>query len=218
MNSPVIMSKHIQQNVRIAINGVSLDGELTIPKGSTGIVIFGHGSGSSRLSPRNKFVAEQLNHNNIATLLIDLLAPKEDSRSSRFDIDLLCERLSIITDWTSHNLLTNHLAIGYFGASTGAAAVIKATAQCQDNVFAIVSRGGRVDLAQNIANEIFVPTLLVVGENDTGVLEANQRFYDILPGEKKLEIIKNASHLFEEQGCLQIVADKATEWFAKHLA
>lgn len=218
MNSPVILSKYIHKNVRIAINGKGLEGELTIPKKATAIVIFAHGSGSSRLSPRNKFVAKQLNNNKIATLLIDLLEPKEDSRSARFDIDLLCERLSIITDWTSHNLSTSHLSIGYFGSSTGAAAVIMATAQCQDNVFAIVSRGGRVDLAQYMANEIFVPTLLIVGENDMDVLESNQRFYDLLPGEKKLEVIKNAGHLFEEPGCLQEVADKATEWFNKHLA
>lgn len=217
MKIQLIDKKLTRQLVSIPINGIKLGGELVIPTKAKGIVIFAHGSGSSRLSPRNRYVAEVLQKKNIATLLVDLLSIHEESNyENRFDIDLLCERLSIITDWVSHNRDTYALDIGYFGASTGAAAMIRAVLENQDNVKAIVSRGGRVDLASELAPRIKIPTLLIVGEMDYGVKNVNEDFFDKLSGEKSLDIIANATHLFEEPGCLESVAKDAASWFGAH--
>lgn len=218
MNIQLLDKKVTRQIVNIPINGIKLGGELVIPPKAKGIVIFAHGSGSSRLSPRNRYVAEVLQKKNIATLLVDLLSIHEESNyENRFDIDLLCERLSIITDWVSHNTSTYMLGIGYFGASTGAPAVMQTVLESQDSVKAIVSRGGRVDLTQELASRIHIPTLLIVGEKDYGVKNVNEAFFDKLSGEKSLDVITNATHLFEESGCLEMVAKDAAKWFSKYL-
>lgn len=207
-----------QPIVHIPINGLELEGELVIPPKAKGLVIFAHGSGSSRHSPRNKFVAQKLRKYPLATLLVDLLSDEEDSDySSRFDIELLTQRLVAITDWATHNDQTRDLAIGYFGASTGAAAAMLAAATCEDVVKAVVSRGGRVDLAYNIVESLHVPTLLIVGEQDYSVREANEAVYLRLRGTKELAVISNATHLFEEPGALEQVAEHASRWFSEHL-
>ncbi len=208
--------------VEIHVGSNVLKGILDIPKGATGIVLFAHGSGSGRLSPRNQFVAKKLANAGIATLLMDLLTDEEESidertRQFRFDIDLLADRLIGCVDWlTSHNE-TKNLKIGYFGASTGAAAALFAAAEQQDLIFAIVSRGGRPDLAIDAMDKIKAPTLLIVGGDDFGVIELNERAFEALNVEKKLEIVPGATHLFEEPGKLEIVADLATAWFTSHL-
>lgn len=197
---------------------VSLPGTATIPEGAAGIVAFAHGSGSSRHSPRNRYVAEVLHAHGIATLLFDLLTPQEDrAYETRFDIDLLTERLLAALAWLEASAETKGLKIGCFGASTGAAAALRAAAQ-HASVAAVVSRGGRPDLAGAPAlAAVRAPTLLIVGGRDEGVIELNQQACALLQCEKKLEIVPGATHLFEEPGALERAAAHAAAWFARHL-
>jgi putative phosphoribosyl transferase len=199
-----------------------IEGNLTLPTDAKGIVIFAHGSGSSRHSPRNKYVAQVLNESAIATLLIDLLTFEEEkiddiTREHRFNIKLLAKRLLTATDWISQNAGFRNLKVGYFGASTGAAAALVAAAERASLVYAIVSRGGRPDLAgSDILNRIEAPTLLIVGGNDKHVIELNERALKQLTKiekKKKLVIIPKATHLFEEPGTLEEVARYASGWF-----
>lgn len=207
-----------ERPVSIDIAGVTLPGEIAIPTGATGIVIFAHGSGSSRLSPRNRFVAQALQHNGIGTLLFDLLTEEEDQYyARRFDIELLTSRLVGATDWVQKQPQMESLAIGYFGASTGSAAALRAAVEEDLIVRAIVSRGGRPDMVEEILPEVNAPTLLIVGGNDETVLALNRRAYDRLVTVKKLEVVPGASHLFEEPGALERVADLATNWFQQYL-
>lgn len=207
--------------LHLSLGKIQLEGDLSIPSHPKGIVLFAHGSGSSRFSPRNQFVATFLNHHGIATLLIDLLTSEEElidekTREFRFDIDLLANRLVLITDWLLKDPRTQTLPIGYFGASTGAAAALIAAAQRSQAVSAVVSRGGRADLAQPFLHQVKSPTLLIVGENDIEVIDLNEQAYALLTCPKKMEIIPRATHLFEEAGCLERVAQAAVAWFLHH--
>jgi putative phosphoribosyl transferase len=211
-----------EQLVRVPAGSVTLDGNLTIPEDARGIVLFAHGSGSSRHSPRNRYVARLLNEAKLATLLIDLLTVHEeviDARTSqlRFDIDLLAERLVDTTDWLAQFPDTRHLRIGYFGASTGAAAALSAAAVRPNVVGAIVSRGGRPDLAGAALMQVKAPTLLLVGEYDGQVIELNRQALAQMRCEKQLVIVPGATHLFEEPGALDVVAQLARDWFQRHL-
>lgn len=204
--------------VQIAIDSIVLEGNLNIPEGTEGIVLFAHGSGSSRLSPRNNFVAQVLNKAGIATLLMDLLTEEEDKLyENRFDIDLLTKRLLATIRHLKKESETKNLNIGLFGSSTGAAAALKVAAMLGKQIGAVVSRGGRPDLAYENLNLVASPTLLIVGGNDTGVLELNQKAYEGLKSIKKLKIIPGATHLFEEPGALEKVAEVAKDWFKKYL-
>ena len=204
--------------------GVMLPGDLTIPADARGIVVFAHGSGSSRLSPRNQRVAAHLQGGGFATLLFDLLTTDEeivDARTAqlRFDIPMLAERLVSVTDWLVAQPATRALHIGYFGASTGAAAALIAAAGRPSAVHAVVSRGGRPDLAGPALGRVKAPTLLIVGGEDTPVIEMNQSALQQLAAQtKKLEIVPGATHLFEEPGTLERVSELALGWFDKHLA
>ncbi len=208
--------------VRVPAGSVTLEGNLTLPEQSRGIVLFAHGSGSSRHSPRNRYVALLLNEAKLATLLIDLLTLHEevvDARTAqlRFDIDLLAERLVDATDWLTQFPDTKDLRIGYFGASTGAAAALAAAALRPDPVGAIVSRGGRPDLAGAALIRVRAPTLLIIGENDEQVIQLNRAALAQLRCEKQLVIVPGATHLFEEPGALDVVARLARDWFERHL-
>jgi putative phosphoribosyl transferase len=208
--------------VRAPAGRVALDGNLVLPAGARAMVLFAHGSGSSRHSPRNRFVARKLNEAGIATLLIDLLTPDEevlDARTGRlrFDIGLLAERLAAITDWLGAEPATRHLRVGYFGASTGGGAALVAAAARPEAVGAVVSRGGRPDLAGSALAAVRAPTLLLVGERDVPVIALNEQALAQLPAEKRLVIVPGASHLFEEPGALEEVARLATEWFVRYL-
>jgi putative phosphoribosyl transferase len=206
------------REIKIPAGTISLTGDLTIPTDANSIVIFSHGSGSGRLSPRNNHVATILNKENIGTLLIDLLTESEaDIFENRFNIELLTERLVSITQFIHDLPELKNLTIGYFGASTGAASALKATAEQGKIIKAIVSRGGRPDLAKPILNKINVPTLLIVGGLDTEVIKLNERAYSLLNCDKKIEIVKGASHLFEEPGKLDEAASLATTWFKKYI-
>jgi dienelactone hydrolase len=212
-----------EQLVRVPAGEVMLDGNLTLPEGSHAIVLFAHGSGSSRHSPRNRYVARLLNEANLSTLLIDLLTLDEeviDARTAqlRFDIGLLAERLVATTDWLTQFPDTRQLRIGYFGASTGAAAALAAAAALRtDVVGAVVSRGGRPDLAGAALMRVQAPTLLIVGENDGQVIQLNREALAQLRCEKQLMIVPGATHLFEEPGALDVVARLASDWFERHL-
>ncbi|WP_225307124.1 dienelactone hydrolase family protein [Adhaeribacter soli] len=204
--------------LQIKVSDVTLTGDLTIPENATGIVVFSHGSGSSRLSTRNRFVAEFLQQHGHATLLFDLLTPEEDlDYSMRFDIKLLTERLILTTDWLLQQARTKNLKIGYFGSSTGAASALGAAAALGTKIRAVVSRGGRPDLAAKVLSIVTAPTLLIVGGNDEPVIGMNQQAYDLLQSEKNLEIVAGATHLFEEPGTLEHVAELAAKWFDKYL-
>jgi len=205
--------------VHIAAGTVELDGELILPPSATGVVLFAHGSGSSRFSPRNTYVAEVLQQHGIGTLLFDLLTREEDQDyETRFDIALLTRRLLVATAWLQSNPKTQAMHLGYFGASTGAAAALQAAAKMGDKIAAMVSRGGRPDLAGEVAlSRVTAPTLLIVGAADYGVIELNQQAYALMNCEKKLVMIPGATHLFEEPGTLQQAARSAAEWFVKHL-
>jgi len=208
--------------IHIPVEGDEIEGELRLPQDSKAIVVFAHGSGSSRHSPRNKYVATILNDGGIATLLIDLLTRDEevvDLQTShlRFDIDLLAERLAIVTDWVRGQPPTKKLHVGYFGASTGAAAALVAATRRPHIVEAIVSRGGRPDLAGPLLASVQAPTLLIVGGNDDVVIELNHQAAAQLRVEHQLEVVPGAGHLFEEPGALERVAVLAREWFAEHL-
>lgn len=204
--------------VHIPVNGIELEGELTVPHGAKGLIIFAHGSGSSRRSPRNQEVARKLQRDSFATLLVDLLSEAEDQDAqNRFDIGLLTDRLVAITAWALRSGQAEYLPIGYFGASTGAAAALRAAARADGVVRAIVSRGGRVDLAEDVTDSLRVPTLLVVGQYDRGVLEANANAFLKLQGKKELAEIPRATHLFEEPGALERVAELASQWFKEYI-
>ena len=207
----------MKESVLIPSDSVHLEGELTIPKYAAGVVLFAHGSGSSRLSPRNQFVAEALQNKGIGTLLFDLLTEEESGdRENVFDIDFLTHRLSDATRWLRHREGTSNYPLGYFGASTGAAAALVAATQ-DKTVGAVVSRGGRPDLAIRHLAGVTAPTLLIVGGHDFGVIELNEKAYRVLRCEKSLKIVPGATHLFEEPGALEQVAQLAGDWFGRHL-
>ncbi len=208
--------------VKIALGEVSLQGDLCVPRGAGGIVVFAHGSGSSRISPRNRYVAGELRSAGLATLLFDLLTEEEevvDDRTAhlRFDISLLSRRLVGATDWLSRSHGAGNLQIGYFGASTGAAAALVAAAERPEIVGAVVSRGGRPDLASTALTRVNAPTLLIVGGEDAQVIAINEGALQQLQARKKLVIIPGATHLFEEPGTLEEVARLARDWFAEYL-
>ncbi len=204
--------------VTIRRGNVALNGNLGLPAEPQGIVIFAHGSGSGRFSPRNQFVARHLEGGGCATLLLDLLHPDEaDDRRKVFDIDLLADRLLLAQDWLSGHLPTAALPRGYFGASTGAGAALQAAARNPQNTYAVVSRGGRPDLADSYLSRVMAPTLLLVGGNDGPVIEMNRKALTLLSCPKELVIIPNAGHLFEEPGTLEQVAHQALRWFRRHL-
>jgi putative phosphoribosyl transferase len=208
--------------VQVSIHGIMLEGNLTLPEGAAGLVLFAHGSGSSRHSPRNRHVAAILNQSKLATLLVDLLTPEEeaiDVRTAhlRFDIGLLAERLIGATDWLTEYQDTRNLRIGYFGASTGAAAALVAAAERHYAVGAVVSRGGRPDLAGPALTRVRAPTLLIVGGNDFQVIELNRAAFEQLRCEKRFVIVPGATHLFEEPGALDEVAALARDWFQRYL-
>jgi putative phosphoribosyl transferase len=216
------MSEMEKNVVRIPLNSDSIEGNLVVPMGTKGVVLFAHGSGSSRFSPRNQYVAGVLNKAGIATLLIDLLTQEEeeiDVRTGqfRFDIDLLTERLVSAAEWLKKNPRTKKLSLGLFGASTGAAAALIAAAKLHGDVEAVVSRGGRPDLAMDYLKAVKAPSLFIVGGRDTVVIDLNKKAMVQLSAEKKLEIVPGASHLFEESGKLEEVAELSTAWFMEHL-
>jgi putative phosphoribosyl transferase len=215
------MNAQSQSLVRIKVGEVTLDGDLTLPQHAHGIVLFAHGSGSSRLSPRNRYVAGELNNVGLGTLLMDLLTTEEEELDVqgqfRFDINLLAHRLVGATMWLKKNPATQKLLIGYFGASTGAAAALVAAAKLADQVYAVVSRGGRPDLAMKYLPKVKAPTLLIVGGADNVVIGMNEEAFANLLSEKKLEIVPGATHLFEESGTLETVARLAAEWFKRYL-
>jgi putative phosphoribosyl transferase len=209
--------------VHVPIDHVTLDGDLAVPAGATGVVLFAHGSGSSRLSPRNRAVAAELRAAGLATLLLDLLTPAEGRADEatgrlRFDIPLLATRLAAATDWVVAQPETRHLPVGYFGASTGAGAALIAAANRPGVVRAVVSRGGRPDLAGAALAGVRAPTLLVVGGEDTEVIALNRAALARLQGPKRLSIVAGATHLFEEPGALEQVTRLAREWLVQHLA
>jgi putative phosphoribosyl transferase len=221
MNNPVAHAVE-ERLVRVTAGPVKLDGNLSLPEGSRAVVLFAHGSGSSRHSSRNRYVARLLNEAKLATLLIDLLTLNEEAIDAptahlRFDVDLLAERLVDATDWLTQYPDTQYLPIGYFGASTGAAAALVAAAERPDVVNAIVSRGGRPEMAGPALTSVRAPTLLIVGGNDVQVIHLNRAALAQLRCEKQLVIIPGATHLFEEPGALDEVARLAREWFHRHL-
>jgi putative phosphoribosyl transferase len=207
-----------EQVVQIPIDSRGLEGSLGLPEQAQSLVLFAHGSGSSRFSPRNNFVAQVLRQAGMGTLLMDLLTEEEDTiYKTRFNIELLTERLLLATKWLQEQSRTKHLTIGYFGASTGAAAALKAAAAERSKIRAVVSRGGRPDLAEGALEHVQSPTLLIVGGRDEVVLELNRQAYARLKGKKQLVIVPGATHLFEEPGALEEVARLATEWFKQYL-
>ena len=209
--------------IQIHAGRTVLSGNLNIPKDAGALVLFAHGSGSSRHSPRNQFVAHALNEAGLATLLFDLLTPEEEAidmqtREHRFNIRLLAERLVEATKWTKQQKQTSNLRIGYFGSSTGGAAALVAAVDAPQDVGAVVSRGGRPDLADEALPKVQTPTLLIVGGNDDIVIELNEQARDRMRCEVRLQIIPDATHLFEEPGKLEKVAQLASDWFIAHLA
>jgi pimeloyl-ACP methyl ester carboxylesterase len=208
--------------VTIPVGQNAIQGDLILPEGAKGAVIFAHGSGSSRHSPRNKYVAEVLNRAGLATLLIDLLTAEEElvdirTGEHRFNIDLLADRLIAATDWSEKDPRFSNLATGYFGASTGAAAALVAAAKLAERIGAVVSRGGRPDLAQGHLGKVTAPTLLIVGEFDREVIEMNRSAAKGMRAPNEIRIVPGATHLFEEEGALEEVAALAREWFEKNL-
>lgn len=207
--------------VSLRAGSAELEGDLDLPSDARGMVLFAHGSGSSRHSPRNRYVAQELQRAGLGTLLMDLLTREEEIAEARtghlrFDIDLLARRLEAATDWLLGDEATRALALGYFGASTGAAAALVAAAE-RPMVRAVVSRGGRPDLADAALPRVRAATLLVVGGEDVPVIALNRQAFARLEGVKKLEIVPGASHLFEERGTLEVVATLASKWFGEHL-
>ncbi len=212
----------MEEDVRIEAGDALLAGNLAVPEGAEGLVIFAHGSGSSRFSPRNRFVARKLQEAGLATLLFDLLTPEEEAvdrytREFRFDIPLLARRMIGATQWVLRQPRLASLAIGYFGASTGAAAALIAAAELPEMVKAVVSRGGRPDLAGDALRRVKASCLFIVGERDTVVLELHEQVLPLIPAEKELVIVPGASHLFEEPGALEEVARLAAAWFVRYL-
>ena len=207
-----------ENSVDIKVNNITLKGNLAIPENAQGIVIFSHGSGSSRLSPRNRYVAEKLNAKGFATLLFDLLTPEEDLEyMNRFNTELLTKRLEIVTKWIQNNESTKNLPIAYFGASTGAASALCAAASLKGQVKTVVSRGGRPDLAEEVLQEVESSVLLIVGGDDHIVINLNKDAMKEIQAKKEIKIVPNASHLFEEPGTLDEVADLSIEWFQSEL-
>jgi putative phosphoribosyl transferase len=216
--APSIVDRRYEHAVRIVSGEVRLEGILGLPPEATGIVLFAHGSGSGRLSPRNSFVARVLQNARLATLLLDLLEEREaQDRRKVFDIDLLAERLLAAAEWVQQLPETQALRIGYFGASTGAGAALQAAALAPAAIGAVVSRGGRPDLADEYLPRVQAPTLLIVGGNDVPVIQMNREALARLRVEAKLAIVPGATHLFEEPGALEVVARMAREWFLRHL-
>jgi dienelactone hydrolase len=212
-----------QRAVEIPADGVRLAGDLVVPPAARGIVVFAHGSGSGRFSPRNRAVAGVLVRAGLATLLMDLLTPEEEAvdlrtRHLRFDIALLARRVIASIDWLVADATAQDLPVGCFGASTGAAAALIAAAERPERVGAVVSRGGRPDLAGEALRRVYAPTLLIVGGNDPEVLRLNKQALAALGGEARLEVVPGATHLFEEPGALERVAALARDWFLEHLA
>ncbi len=209
--------------VNVEADGVALEGNLIVPRNATGIVVFAHGSGSSRFSSRNRYVADILRNGGMGTLLLDLLTPEEeaiDDRTAhlRFDIGMLAQRLVGTVGWLREQHDYGHYKIGYFGASTGGGAALVAAAAIPAEIGAVVSRGGRPDLAGPALPRVQAPTLLIVGGLDSPVIEMNQEAYDQMKCERRMEIVPGATHLFEEPGALEKVAVLAREWLAKYLA
>jgi putative phosphoribosyl transferase len=212
------MTAPFEHTVKITKENLALEGILSLPTDSRGVIVFAHGSGSGRFSPRNSFVARHLQQDGLATLLLDLLTEEEaDDRRKVFDINLLADRLLLAKGWLGTESRTRNLGIGYFGASTGAGAALQAAAREPSNVKAVVSRGGRPDLSETYLPSVTAPTLLIVGGHDESVIEMNQAAYDLLTCEKKLVIVPDATHLFEEPGTLEQVAEQAGRWFGRHL-
>jgi putative phosphoribosyl transferase len=212
-----------EQTVRVVAGRVTLEGTLATPPDARGVVLFAHGSGSSRHSPRNRFVAEALREGGLATLLVDLLTGEEEAvdiqtRHLRFDIGLLAERLVGAIDWLGDQAETRNLRVGLFGASTGGGAALVTAAERPERVGAVVSRGGRPDLAGDALPLVRSPTLLIVGEWDAPVIELNERARAQMRTEVRLEIVPRATHLFEEPGALEEVARLARDWFVRYLA
>lgn len=222
-NMPGTLVAEKTQAVSIPAGDVAMAGDLAIPARARGIVLFAHGSGSSRHSPRNRFVARELQQAGLATLLLDLLTTAEEridemtGGTLRFDIGLLAQRLEAASDWVAANHPTRDLSVGYFGASTGAAAALVAAARWRGGVRAVVSRGGRPDLADEALHAVRAPTLLIVGGDDRVVIALNEEALKKVRCEKRLEIIPGATHLFEEPGALEQVSAMAVEWFRRYL-
>lgn len=215
-------SQRPEQLSRIPAEGIHLEGMLDLPEGAPGIVVFAHGSGSSRHSPRNRWVAQRLHEAGLGTLLMDLLTPEEEAADQqtghyRFDIPLLAHRLVSAAEWLAQASATSALGLGYFGASTGAGAALVAAARRPEGVQAVVSRGGRPDLAGPALARVDVPTLLIVGSNDVPAVAMNREALALLPGQKRLELVPGATHLFEEPGALEKVAQLARQWFQRYL-
>jgi putative phosphoribosyl transferase len=213
---------HNKTEMKIPVGNIVLEGTLTLPPGAKGVVLFAHGSGSSRFSPRNQYVAKEFNKAAIGTLLFDLLTQEEEEEDVvtaeyRFNIALLAKRLIGATQWLRNDPLTKWLAFGYFGASTGAAAALIAAAKLPSDIVAVVSRGGRPDLAGEYLASVVAPTLLLVGGLDTEVIELNRLAMDQIANEKKLVIIPGATHLFEEPGTLEEVAKFSADWFLRYM-
>jgi putative phosphoribosyl transferase len=222
MEVHMIVEEIVQREVKIPVDNVALDGELILPPGATGVVLFAHGSGSSRHSPRNQFVAGVIRRSGLGTLLFDLLTPDEESadiytRHLRFDIGMLARRLVAAANWLKTMRETRDLKLGFFGASTGGAAALVAAAELGETVGAVVSRGGRPDLAGAALPRVMSPVLLIVGGLDRQVITLNRQAYALLRCEKEMKIVPGATHLFEEPGTLETVADLAAEWFRDHL-
>ena len=222
MNETLIQHDQ-EQLVAVTLGGVALKGNLQVPINALGVVLFAHGSGSSRYSPRNRYVAQVLRQAGLATLLLDLLTSSEEAVDRRtlhlrFNISLLASRLVGATDWLRQYPATASLKIGYFGASTGSAAALVAAAERPEVIGAIVSRGGRPDLARAALPFVQAPTLLIVGGNDLPVIDMNRQALALLQTEKQLEIVPSATHLFEEPGTLEQVAGLASDWFERFLA
>jgi putative phosphoribosyl transferase len=208
--------------VAIPIEGAELEATLAVPERPTGVVVFAHGSGSGRHSPRNRYVAEQLVQAGFGTLLLDLLTPAEErydreTAELRFDIDRLAARLVVAIDWLGGQGRIAELPVGAYGASTGAAAALIAAAERPERVTAVVSRGGRADLAEDALERVQAPSLLIVGERDPQVLELNTEAAERMRNPATIKVVARAGHLFEEQGALERVAELTTEWFAAHL-
>ena len=210
--------KRREQAVEVKTGRVRLQGILGLPASMTGVVLFAHGSGSGRLSPRNTFVAHTLQEGGLATLLLDLLEEEEaEDRRKVFDIDLLADRLLAATEWLAQEPATQGMQVGYFGASTGAGAALQAAARAPESVAAVVSRGGRPDLAMPYLPRVKAPTLLIVGGHDVPVIQMNQEALAQLICPKELVIVPGATHLFEEPGTLEQVAGLALRWFVRYL-
>ncbi len=213
------MAVGVDRTISVRVGRATLGGTLGVPNDARGVVLFAHGSGSSRFSPRNRYVADVLHVGGIGTLLLDLLEEWEsDDRSKVFDIDLLAERLVGATAWLQQEPETKGMAVGYFGASTGAGAALQAAAKLGDQIKAVVSRGGRPDLAMEYLPKVTAPTLLIVGGLDGQVISMNVAAYDAMTATKDMAIVPGATHLFEEPGTLERVAELARDWFARYLA